>query len=409
MTALLEYREPAAGSATGQPILAWIAAAGERFGRAMRRRGWRVLVSAVGVVILAVAITLVEPKLSAVGAALRRPRWAWLVLAVACQAASIVAFALLQRRMLQAGGVRVGRRAMTSVSMAANALNLTLPAGSVLSAGYTYRRMRRLGAGPAPAAWSLLAAGVLSSLTFATLGIIAVLANSSGAASTLTLALGLTSGATILALATLAMRHPQLLIRLALRALAQLNRARGRPPATGAGRVLGFAAQATSIRPTAADWLAGTLLAALNWITDLACLAFSCYAVGFNETDISILLAAYIAGMAVSSISLLPGGLASVEAAVILTLVHGGIAPPLAAAAVVLYRCISFLLVAAVGWLCWARNRHHDRSSAGVAQRATLIRYAGTLEDVAAATGAITLSPLRAPHRGRATMRSARP
>ena len=56
-------------------------------------------------------------------------------------------FARLQRRMVTAGGVRVPLRRMIGMTYAANAMSVTLPAGTVASTAYMFRKLRVVGCG----------------------------------------------------------------------------------------------------------------------------------------------------------------------------------------------------------------------------------------------------------------------
>ena len=95
------------------------------------------------------------------------------------------------------------------------------------------------------------------------------------------------------------------------------------------------------------------LAALLNWLFDIACLAACCVAVGANGMTISLVLLAYAAATAASSAAFLPGGLGLVDGALLAALVAGGVPSKPALAAVLLYRLISFVGVAATGWLAW--------------------------------------------------------
>jgi uncharacterized protein (TIRG00374 family) len=57
---------------------------------------------------------------------------------------------------------------------------------------------------------------------------------------------------------------------------------------------------------------------------------------------------------------LVPGGLGIVDAAMIFALTQGGVSTLSAAAAVLLYRLISVVLLVALGWLIWAITRADD-------------------------------------------------
>jgi hypothetical protein len=68
---------------------------------------------------------------------------------------------------------------------------------------------------------------------------------------------------------------------------------------------------------------------------------------------ISLVLLAYAAATAASSAAFLPGGIGLVDGALLAALVAGGVPSKPALAAVLLYRLISFIGVAASGWLAW--------------------------------------------------------
>ena len=76
----------------------------------------------------------------------------------------MAAFAIMLRRLLAAGGAKVGVRPMLATALAANALSVSVPlAGPELATAFTFRRFTRQGADAPLAGWSLLAGGVVSS------------------------------------------------------------------------------------------------------------------------------------------------------------------------------------------------------------------------------------------------------
>src|SRR5438445_329803 len=105
------------------------------------------------------------------GSAMSSIRWYWVVPAFAAELASIVPLAEAQLIILRAGGVEAGRLEMNLVTLASNAVSMSVPAGVAVAEGYTYSRYRRLGASRAVAAWSELASGALA---FAALAAVAL-------------------------------------------------------------------------------------------------------------------------------------------------------------------------------------------------------------------------------------------
>jgi hypothetical protein len=82
----------------------------------------------------------------------------------------------------------------------------------------------------------------------------------------------------------------------------------------------------------------------------VACLGFAAYAAG-DHASVAGLTVAYAAARAVGTIPLMPGGLLVVEAVLVPGLVSSGMSLPSAISAMLIYRLISWLLIAAVGWV----------------------------------------------------------
>jgi hypothetical protein len=99
-----------------------------------------------------------------------------------------------------------------------------------------------------------------------------------------------------------------------------------------------------------------TGLALANWLTDAAVLAVSIRAAG-AAVPWHVLLLIYGSGVAAQSLTVTPGGFGVAEGTLGLTLVAAGLSPGPALAAVLLYRLVSFWLVASAGWLVFLRLR----------------------------------------------------
>ena len=103
-------------------------------------------------------------------------------------------------------------------------------------------------------------------------------------------------------------------------------------------------------------WAFLVLLATLNWVANIVCLALAIMAVR-SAVPWSGLILAWSAGMGAASFGITPGGLGLVEAALVGALVAAGVHAPDAVAAVLVYRLISFWLVDLVGWTLYATAR----------------------------------------------------
>jgi uncharacterized protein (TIRG00374 family) len=318
------------------------------------RRALRLILGTLMVAMLGAEAVLVSPYVGHAVRSLSHPDPGWLLCALLAELASMGAAAQLHRRMLFAGGIRVPLRQMLVLTYAANAVSLTLPAGSALSSGYTFRRLRAWGASVPLASFTLISSCVLSTVSFGLLGLFGALLAGTDHSDLASLVGGVAVAVGVGLLARRLSRNPDALVHLSERALGRLNRLLRRDPDIGRGRVHRFVDELIQIRPRGRDWSAGIAFALVNWVADLACLIAACQAIGAHGATIELLVVAYLAGMAVSSLSLLPGGLGVVDAAMILALAHGGLDVASATATVVLYRLISFIFIAAVGWGMWA-------------------------------------------------------
>jgi uncharacterized protein (TIRG00374 family) len=278
-------------------------------------------------------------------------RVTWLLLAVLAEVISLASLARLQGRMLAACGHRVPVLRLGGLACVANAFSATLPGGSAFAAGYTLRRLRSWGVTASAAAFTVVASGAVSAVAFAAV----IVAPSATSGRGLRPALPAAAVLTLLAIALLG--RGRLCGRVIRRGVAALNRVRRRPPTDGLHQVERFVADLRRVRPRSGDWLAGFAHAAVNWLADLACLVAGGHAVGVDRPDILLLASAYVLGMTATTVSALPAGGGLAEAAMILTLRHGGMSAPDATACVLLYRLISVVLVAGVGWTLYGAGR----------------------------------------------------
>src|SRR4051794_1063821 len=95
------------------------------------------------------------------------------------------------------------------------------------------------------------------------------------------------------------------------------------------------------------------MLAAVNWLGDIACLAMAYLAVGVAIPWRGVLLA-YGAAQLAANLPVTPGGLGVVEGSMTIALVAYGGAEASTVAAVLLYRLVSFWLPIPLGYLAGA-------------------------------------------------------
>ena len=316
-------------------------------------RAGRVAVGLVVAAAVVAGLVVIAPTLEAAAAELVGADPRWVLLAVLCEIGALVAFAGLHQRLLSAAGVRVRLREVTLVTMAANALHLTVPGGAALSTAYTYRRRRLWGASPPVTTWTLVAGGVAASLALAGIALASALVVGGRPTSLGWLALQV-GGVTALGIGiVLVSRRPALIVRAGTAGLRLLNRVRRRPRETGVDALADQIAGLQMIELRGSGRLVVGTTALLNWVLDIGCLAACCAAVGANGMTLSLVLVAYAAATAASSAAFLPGGLGLVDGALFAALVAGGVPSHPALAAVLLYRLVSFVGVAAAGWVAW--------------------------------------------------------
>jgi hypothetical protein len=305
-------------------------------------------------------------ELSGASTYLNHLRWWWLVPAAAAEAGSLVAFALVQKRLLAAGHVSMSTARVTGVTLASTAIANSMPAGPLVSAVFAFRQYRRSGADEALAGWTLAAVFVVASVTLALVAAVGVaVAGAEGAGLDL---VGVTVAVLVGALALGA-------VFLQRRALAWLVSAVVRasrrvlhwPRGEAAVHVERIIARLTVVTLDARQVASVVGWGVANWVLDCGCLALSFMAVGVGIPWRGLLLA-YGAGQLAANLPVTPGGLGVVEGSLTIALVTFGGAEPSTVAAVFLYRILSFWLELPIGWATWAALVWRHRPAAAGAE-----------------------------------------
>ncbi|MBO2446710.1 flippase-like domain-containing protein [Actinomadura barringtoniae] len=324
-----------------------------------RRRG---TVLQVAMIVIAVASLVAFrdqlPDFGAIWSAATHAEPGWLVLVVFAEAASMGAFARLQRRLLRIGGLRMSLRRIFAITYAGNALSTTLPAGPAVSVVYTFRQFRRGGASARLATAVILAGGVITTTAYTVIGLLALLAEpSSRGPALMTLAVP----AAVLAVLAPVLWHPAARARLAAPFRRPVRAIMAHK------KIAPYAAWVLEardvLRPRARDWGALVLLSVLNWVFDILALFAAARAVGIHVEPHAVTLAYFAAQAAGSVLPLLPGGIGAIESSMAASLVAFGATLAPAGAAVGLYRLVSYWAVVAVGWIAWAALQEGPRLS----------------------------------------------
>jgi putative heme transporter len=303
-----------------------------------------VVVLAAGLLVTVVVVdrhTLAQ-SLSAIGGV----DWRWIVLAIVCEAASLLAFGLSRRLLLQADGHNARIGSVMAITYAGNALSMSIPfAGAQLAAVFSYRQFRRRGLDPALTGWALGVSAIASSSALALVLVVGAIAGGAPLAT----AIGFL-GAAVFALPAitviLALRYP--------RARVFANRV-----LTGSIHLVQRVFRRPGMDPAALDELLERLasihlgwpryaevfgLAVANWLFDCGCLACAIKATG-QPVPWHGLLLAYGAGALVGSTGVTPGGFLIVEATLTAALAAAGLNAGPALGAVLVYRLINFWMI----------------------------------------------------------------
>lgn len=277
-----------------------------------------------------------------VAAAFSHLGWAqvpWLLVALGAEGLSFLCYALVQRRLLLAGGARLSRRTMLSLAVAATGLTNLVPGGTAPASGWLVRQYRRRRIPMPLALWAVLAGGYAATLSVLLLLLV-------GAAVAGLLPPGAAVGcAAALALAGVGIvRAAHGVGRLA----DWLDRHHARRGRELAHRLAEQATLAMRFRtsPAARAHVLGLSLA--NWALDVFVLVAAFGFLGLSIPWRAVLFA-YAAAQVAGSLAPVPGGIGFVEGGMIgaFALCGAGVGP--AVAATVVYRVVTSWLVAAVG------------------------------------------------------------
>jgi len=317
------------------------------------RKRRRRLVLRIGLQVLAVGVVvfffLRERHLfGGFGSTMSRITWYWLVLALAAELASIVPLAEAQRLVLSVGGVTAPRRDMILVTLASNAISMSVPGGVAVAEGYAYNRYRRFGATKAVAAWGELAAGAVAFCALAAIALAGAIIDAGSAAAVLLPLLSVVFVGSAAAAAVF--RHPHVLVAWVEWIEGHVGRHLGGLVARVSARVRDIARGLRGVHPTVPQWMAVFWLSALNWLLDVACLGFAFLAVG-GPVPWGAVFLAFAGTKVVSSIGITPGGLGIVEGGLVATFVAYGADGATAVAAVIVYRALTLVGLVGVGWV----------------------------------------------------------
>jgi uncharacterized protein (TIRG00374 family) len=320
-------------------------------GRGTRSKYWwlRWVVLTAAAVVLTVELGLVWDQLAKAWHSLHSADWWWVMAAVGTALASMHFFGDIQRKLLRSAEVPVRQWHSQAAFYAGNSLSTTLPGGPVLSATFIYRQQRLWGATPVIASWQLVMSGALQVISLALLGL--------GSAFFLgakhnpfSLIFTLTGFIMLIVLAQAVASRPDLLDGIGVRVLSGVNYLRAKPSHNGLARWRETLAQLESVKLSRSQLSVAFVWSMFTLVTGVGTLLFACYAAGGRPSVLGVVVA-FVAARAVGSIPLMPGGLLVVEAVLVPGLVSSGMTLASAISAMLIFRLISWILIAGIGWV----------------------------------------------------------
>jgi putative heme transporter len=337
-------------------------------------RQWAFVRRALEVLVLGAAALFVLSRVNNVGSvagAFDHLHWHWLFVGVGAEACSIVALAWMQHKLLRVGGLPVSVPDLVPVTLASNAVSLSLPAGTLFAEGYTFRQYQWLGASQVLAIWSQLSAGALATAALAAVAV-------AGAAIAPGLRLQLLPGLTLVlagaVVAAALFRRAPLLGSLIGRTLRGSERFLPSSLCRHLRSAQVALRQMESFNPPPKLWMACFGFAALNWLLDAVVLTTGLLTVGAPVPWKDLLLC-YAAAQVLVELPITPGGLGLVEGGLVEVLIRFHVPASLATAGTLVYRAVSYWLLLLVGWSAalylTLRNRRASRAAAAAASAQT--------------------------------------
>ncbi len=277
--------------------------------------------------------------------------------------------ALEQRRVLRAGGLSLPLRSMVAITLAGNAVSVTLPlAGSTAGTAFTYVQLKKRGADVPTATWALATSGIISTTVLAVVLGVGAGVTGDGATSVVG-AVAVVLGVVPIAVLLMSFRSPTVrahAVHVAERVIDRLHRTRRRGNRVDAAVVSRAFERMALFR---LGWRAGataSVYSAVNWITDVACLAVCVTALGV-PVPWTHLVIVYGATLGAASLSFTPAGIGIVESAIAVALVQSGVPTSSAIVAALLYRAVSCWLVLGIGWFSYATMRRGTHAAPATA------------------------------------------
>lgn len=326
--------------------------------------GWLRWIITGAILIVAAVLTFRNKKIISEGLeALGRADLWWVFIAIVAIGLSIFSMAEVMCLMFRAAGVRVNRRMTNGLTLAANAWSVTVPGGVAFSTALQFRRQLQWGATAVVISWYMAISAALSFLGLVFLGLGSLMLIGREGAQWVLISVGLAVSLVTYFLWRIS-QNPSVLEKIALWALRVFNKLRRSDETRDAVAVRKVVGQLTSV--DVPPYLLGIAFfwSLMNWVTDVVCLYACVRAIGVDEVSLTMVLLAFVTGKLAGLIQATPGGVGPVEAVLTGTLVAAGLTGGQAFAAILIYRIVSFVLVAVVGWTIYLLQFDHAEETA---------------------------------------------
>ncbi|WP_080791794.1 lysylphosphatidylglycerol synthase transmembrane domain-containing protein [Corynebacterium pacaense] len=283
------------------------------------------------------------------------------LLAVIAVTASMYAMAEVMRIMLRAGGLDPSRGSTSALTFASNSWSATFPGGPALSAILTFHVQRSWGASVVVCSWFFVLSSALSTMWLVAIGATAVFFLGANI-SLWSLIASLLAMMSLSALVYWAASNPERVVAVVENLMPRVNRLLRRDAEAGVDKLVSHIRQLNSVRLTSAHFTSTAVWSLLNRLLDAAGLWVCVWAVTDHlpllasqkdNTNLGGIFLAYATAKIVGSLQATPGGIGPVEATYIAALVTSGMTAVDAAGAVIIYRLISFILMALIGWVVY--------------------------------------------------------
>ncbi|HEY7948821.1 MAG TPA: YbhN family protein [Acidimicrobiales bacterium] len=268
-------------------------------------------------------------------------RLPWLAAAVGAEVLSFLCYAAVQRRLLFAGGARIGRRTMLRLAVAASGLTNLVPGGTAPASGWLVGQYRRHGIPVPLALWAVIAGGFAATVSVLFLLLMgAAIAGLIGVWATVGCAAVLVAGTAGLVWCV----HHLPTVDAWLRRHCEV------PGVPLLQRVIDRTAGVMRFRATVSGGTQVFVLSLGNWGLDVVCL-ITAFAVLDLPVPWRAVLFAYATAQIAGSLAPVPGGIGFVEGGMIGAFALAGTPTGHAIVATVVYRLITNWGVAGVGSL----------------------------------------------------------